>query len=263
MTAPASLSKNVFPAVNALLGAAFIGELFAPAWSGTLDGATIVLAAAASVLALQRQLPLQNVLPAALIVALIGGLAHGFSAQPNLSIPFGPIVFNPAAGGKLFNFVPWTVPLLWVIAIFSARGVARLILRPWRKIKNYGYWLIGVTVAQAAAFDVALEPYAWHVKHFWLWQHTKLAVTWEGVTLLNFVGWLGVSLLILMFITPSLIRKQPGNPSAPDLHPLILWLGALLLFAVGAGGAGLWGAVGVDATLAAVTTVLAVRGAKW
>jgi hypothetical protein len=80
---------------------------------------------------------------------------------------------------------------------------------------------------------------------------------------LNYVGWLCVALLIMMFITPSLIRKQPGNPSAPDYHPLILWLGALLLFAAGAGRAGLWGAAAVDVAIAAVTTAFAVRGAKW
>jgi uncharacterized membrane protein len=249
--------------LNALLGVAFIAEILAPRFSSALDAATITLAALASVAALNRQLPLQNVLPAALIAALIGGIAHGLSANPNLSIPFGPIVFNPAVGGKIFNAIPWTVPLLWVVAIFNARGVARLILRPWRKVKNYGFRLIGLTALLAVAFDFALEPFAWHVKHFWLWQRTKIAVTWQGTTLLNFFGWLFVALLILAFATPALIKKQPGAPSAPDYHPLVLWLGALLLFAVGSAGAGLWWPVAADAVIAAVTAVLAVRGAKW
>jgi uncharacterized membrane protein len=136
-------------------------------------------------------------------------------------------------------------------------------LRPWRKVKTYGFWLIGFTALLAVAFDVALEPFAWHVKHFWLWQPTRIAVTWEGATLVNFVGWACVSLLIMMVITPWLIRKQPGNAGALDLHPLILWLGALLLFAVGCAGAGLWWPVMVDAAIAAVTAFFAVRGARW
>ncbi|HEX9048482.1 MAG TPA: carotenoid biosynthesis protein, partial [Verrucomicrobiae bacterium] len=135
--------------------------------------------------------------------------------------------------------------------------------RPWRKVKNYGYWLIGVTAALAVAFDFALEPFAWHTKHWWLWQKTKLPVTWHGATLLNFLGWAFVSALIMAFATPSLIRKQPGTPTAPDLHPLYLWLGALTLFAVGSATAGLWSATVADAVIAAVTTVLAVRGVKW
>jgi len=263
MRLPASTPKNLFWMLNALLGAAFIVEILAPRFSPALDAVTIALAAVASVAALHRQLPLQNVLPAALITALIGGVAHGLSSNQNLSIPFGPVVFNPAIGAKIFNAIPWTIPLLWIVAIFNARGVARLILRPWRKVKNYGFWLLGLTCVLAVAFDFALEPFAWHVKHFWLWQPTKITVTWQGATLLNFIGWAFVSLLIMLFATPSLIKKQPGNPSTPDFHPLILWLGALLLFAVGSAGVGLWWPVAADAVIAVITTVLAVRGAKW
>jgi uncharacterized membrane protein len=263
MRLPANTPKQLFWILNALLGVAFIVEILAPRFSSDFDAATITLAALASVAALNRQLPLQNVLPAALITALIGGIAHGLSSNPNLSIPFGPIVFNPACGAKVFNAIPWTIPLLWIVAIFNARGLARLILRPWRKVKNYGFWLIGLTAALAVAFDIALEPFAWHVKHFWLWQPTKIAVTWQGTTLLNFLGWAFVALLILAFATPSLIKKQPGSPSTPDYHPLAIWLGAFLLFATGAAGAGLWWPVGADTAIAVVTAVFAVRGAKW
>ena len=261
---PPITPKILFWMLNALLGVAFIAEILAPRFSSALDAATITLAALASVAALNRQLPLQNVLPAALIAALIGGIAHGLSANPNLSIPFGPIVFNPAVGGKIFNAIPWTVPLLWIVAIFNARGVARLILRPWRKVKNYGFRLIGLTALLAMLFDFALEPFASHkVKVFWNWQPTKIHFTWFGASPLNFLGWLFVALLILAFATPSLIKKQPGAPSTPDFHPLVLWLGALLLFAAGSAGAGLWWPVAADAVIAAVTAVLAVRGAKW
>ena len=270
LPASTSTSKILFWVLNAFLGVAFLAEISTPKSSSaldaatiTLDAATITLAAVASVAGLARQLPLQNVLPTALIAALIGGLAHGLSSNSNFSIPFGPITFSPPAGEKIFNFVPWSIPLLWVIAIFNARGVGRLILRPWRKVKNYGYWLIGLTAALATAFDLALEPYAWYVKHFWFWQRTKIPFTWEGAALLNFVGWAFVSLLIMMFATPSLIRKQPGKSSSPDIQPLALWLGALILFATGSAGAGLWWPVGVDAAIAAVTTVFAVRGVKW
>ena len=263
MPLPDRTQKNVFRVLNGLLATAFAVELFIPRASTALDGCLLALAAAASIAALHQQLPLQNVLSAAGIVALIGGVAHGLSANPNLSLPFGPIVFNPAAGAKMFNSLPWTIPLLWIVAIFSSRGVSRIILRPWRKVKNYGFWLIGLTVILAVAFDVALEPYARHVKGFWIWQPTRISLTWSGASPLNFVSWLCVSLLMMLFITPSLIRKQPGSSSAPDYHPFALWLGALLLFTVGCARVGLWAAVGVDVAIAAITTVFAVRGAKW
>ena len=263
MSAPASTAKYFFWGLNAVLGLVFLVELAAPGCAREWDVAIIVLAALASVAALAQQLPLQNVLPAAALAAGVGGLAQALSANPGFSLPFGPIVFTSAAGTRIFDTIPWTVPLLWVIAIFNGRGLARLMLRPWRKVTNYGFWLIGLTVVLATVFEVALEPYAWHVKHFWLWQPTRLAVTWQGVSLLNFLTWPFVVLLILVFASPLLIRKQPGNPSAPDIHPLLVWLGALMLFAVGAARLKQWGPVGVDAGLGIITATFAVRGMRW
>ena len=78
-----------------------------------------------------------------------------------------------------------------------------------------------------------------------------------------FLGWLAVALLIMAFITPSLIRKQPGAQPPPDYTPVALWFGAMLLFAGGAGSAGLWSAVVVDAVLAGIVAVFCWRGAKW
>jgi hypothetical protein len=130
-------------------------------------------------------------------------------------------------------------------------------------VKNYGFWLIGLTGVLVMAFDFAFEPFATHVKHFWFWQPTKISVTWFGASPLSFLGWGAVSLLILAFATPSLIKKQPGKRSTPDFHSFVLWLGALLWFAVGSARAALWWPVGVDAAIAAVTAVFAIRGAKW
>lgn len=253
--------KQLLWTLNALLGAAFVGELVVPGYLAWLDAGAVALAALASLVALNRQLPLQNILPAALVTAVIGGTVHGFSSRT--SIPLGPIVFNSQAGAQLFDVVPWPIPVLWIAAVFSARGVSRLILRPWRKVKTYGYWLIGCTGVLVVAWDIALEPFAWHVKHLWLWQPTKLALNWHGASPLNFIGWGFATVFILMFITPSLIRKQPGSSGAPDYHPLAIWLGALLIFAVGSARAGLWLPAGVDATIAAVSVALAIRGGKW
>lgn len=262
MSAPASNPVNPFRVVNGMLAVAFIAGLLIHKSSGVLDGLILILAALASILALNRQLPPQNVLTAAGIAAVFGGVAHALTAVPNVSLPFGPLVFNPAAGQKLFNCLPWMIPLLWMVVILNARGVSRLILRPWREAKNYGFWLTGLTVLLVVAFDAALDPFAARVKHFWTWQPTGMPVIWQGATPLNFIAWALVSVLILAFATPFLIRKQ-GNLSDPDLHPLVIWLGAVLLFAVGCAETGIWLAVAADATLALVTAYFSVRGARW
>jgi uncharacterized membrane protein len=238
-----------------------IASLFVPArQSAPVDAFALVLAAAASVAVLARTLPLQSVLFAAFITMLIGGAAHALSARTGL--PFGPLSFGEQSGPQLFNCVPWTVPFFWVVAIFNSRGVVRLILRPWRKVKNYGFLLMAFTALLALAFDFALEPFA-RAKHLWLWHPTKISITWHSASPLVFLGWIFVTGIILAVIMPYLIRKQPGSPSTPDFAPLALWLGAIGLFGVNAAQAGLWSAVMLDGIIAVTISVLCWRGAKW
>ena len=234
-----------------------------PGDSPGIGAGLIVLAAVTSVLSLAKQLPLQNVLAAAVITAFLGGIAFSLTAQPAIAMPFGPIVFQPGAGSKIFSAVPWPLPLLCVIAIFNARGVSRYILRPWRKTKRYGWWVIGLSAVLVTAFDLALEPFAVHAAHIWLWQPTKIPATWQGASPLDPVGWFVMTLLILAIITPWLIRKQPGRSHAKGFHPVVIWLGSLLLFAVEAARNGMWGPIWIDAGLAAVTLLFVVRGVKW
>src|SRR5438552_210077 len=170
------------------------------------DGALIVLATAATVGSLARRLPGQNVMLASVIIAVIGGGVQTLGALTG--IPFGPFVYNPDnIGQELFHPLPWAAPMIWVVVILNSRGVARLMLRPWRKIRAYGFWVIGLTTLLAALFDLGLEPFATRVKGFWFWSPTKLPFGWYGAPLVNFIGWALTTLLILAFATPSLIDK--------------------------------------------------------
>jgi len=233
----------------------------APDKPGWPDALLLLLATAGTLVTLSRRLPWQNVLWAALIMALIGGTAHALGEITG--IPFGPFVFEPEAGPRLFKTLPWAMPLLWIVVILNSRGVARLILRPWRKTKLYGFRVIGFTAALVTLFDLALDPFASRMRHYWLWTPTKFPVTWQGAPLVNFPGWAAVSLLILAFVTPILINKRPRGKSSPDYHPLGIWLGALLLFASASALKGLWPVTVADAGMGVVTAVFAIRGARW
>lgn len=227
----------------------------------TVDTAFILIAAASLLAGLWRQLPLQNVALAALGIALIGGGLSALGARTGL--PFGPFLFASGMGHPILGVLPWAMPLVWVVAILLSRGVARLMLRPWRKNKTYGFRLIGVTAFLVFLLDVAIEPYAFHVRHYWMWERTTIPLTWEGAALINFFAWALVSVLILLFITPALIVKQPRSKKGPDFYPLCLWLGALALLGCGCGVNGLWPAVIADAVIAIGTTIFAIRGAMW
>ncbi|MDD5141501.1 MAG: carotenoid biosynthesis protein [Verrucomicrobiales bacterium] len=247
-----------------LLAAAFLCALVAVgAGSDTsLPEAWLLLLATVSTLAaLARQLPAQNVLLAALITAFIGGVAHIFGAKAG--IPFGQFMFGSEAGLKLFGTLPWIMPLLWVVAVLNSRGVARLVLRPWRKVRAYGFWLMGLTAMFTMLFDCALEPFAARMKHYWIWTADGFSLTPQGAPVSSSVGWFIVTLLILAFATPALINKQLSKRSSPDFHPLAVWLGAIFLFGVAAALHGVWLVVATDAVICVVTAVFAIRSAKW
>ena len=231
-----------------------------PGKPGWLEALLLLLATASTITALARQLPLQNVLLAAFIIAVMGGAVQVLGVT--MGIPFGPFLFGAEAGPQLFKTLPWSMPFVWIVVILNSRGAARLILRPWRKVRNYGFWLISLTALLAMLFDLALDPFASRAKHYWLWLPTKFPVTWQEAPLVNFFSWAAVSLLILAFATPALINKNPAKRTV-DFHPLALWLGAVLLFGISSARHGMWPPVVLDGILMAAAATFAIRGGRW
>ena len=221
----------------------------------------LLLATAGTIVSLERQLPLQNVFLASFVIAFVGGAAHALGAT--CGIPFGPFTFTGELGPRLFKTLPWAVPLIWIVTVLNSRGVARLVLRPWRKTKTYGFWLIGLTAALTMLFVLALDPFASRIKHYWFWTSVKFPLTWQGAPLVDFLSWGIVTLLILAFVTPALINKQLSRRSSPDFHPLCVWLGGILIFGIACAQNGFWPAAAVDAVIGIVAIIFAIRGARW
>jgi len=232
-----------------------------PGKSGWPEAVLLLLAIVCIIAALSRHLPLQNIFSAVFAIAIASSAVIWLDF--NTGIPFGQFTMGDNTGPKFLTAVPWALPLVWVAAILNSRGVARLILRPWRKIRGYGFRLIGVTTALTVLFDLGLDPFASRVKRYWFWGPTKFPLTWQDAPLVNFFGWAVVTLLILAFVTPMLINKKPIHRRPPDFHPLGIWLGAVLLFGAGSASLGLWSAVWLDAIAGVVVAIFAVRGARW
>ena len=219
-----------------------------------------VAAAATTLAALARWLPAQNVLLAAALIALIGGGVQTLGAVTG--IPFGACTYTDSAGRRVFDILPWPMPLMWVVVVFNARGVGRLILRPWRRTSTYGFRLIALTCVFAVVFDLALEPFASKVCRYWIWQTPETVLAWHTAPWTNFLGWFTTALFILTFITPCLINKKPVR-RPPDYHPLVVWLLLNLIFATGTATHGLWSAAVFTLLANILVTVFAVRGARW
>jgi len=246
--------------IAGLLGSCIALMVSSRSAGGELEAGLIVVGALTTLISMSRKLPGQNVLFAAIIAAIIGGAAHAIGAVTG--VPFGPFIYTETVGPQLFHVLPWAIPFIWIIVILNSRGVARLILRPWRKTRVYGFWVIGLTAALALLFDLGLEPFATRVKGFWLWGPTKLEVDWHGAPVTNFLGWMLTALLIPAFSTPFLINKKPVR-SSPDYHPLIVWVLFNVLFATGAATRQLWTAAGFSVAASVVVIVFALRGARW
>jgi uncharacterized membrane protein len=225
-----------------------------------LEGALLLSAMVCAVTAVSRTLPFQNVLWGAVVIGCIGGMAHaiGFLA----SIPFGPYVYTPAAGPKIFGLLPWAIPLLWILFIYSSRGVARLILKPWRKTRVYGFWLMGLTVVLSLILDLGMDPFASRLKHYWIWELTRFPYDWHGTPLTSFLGWTVTAAFVMVFVTPMLINKKPGS-SSMEYRCSIIWILLNVLFVTVAVTHEFWLAAGVVTVGTAAALIFAVRGAKW
>jgi uncharacterized membrane protein len=243
--------------------------LLQTAWGRPLPGprawpeALLILFTTLSVLmSLARPLPGAKVLIAAGLIAIAGGGVQAIGALT--AFPFGPFSYTSEVGPRWFGVIPWWLPAVWVSAVLTARGVARLILRPWRKTKMYGFWVIGFATGLTTVWNLAGEPYATRVAGCWVWLPTKLPFHWYQMPWTNSLGWALLTLLLLAFTTPLLINKYPrSRRHRVDYQPLVVWNGWLVWFGWGAALHGLWAATVLCGAAALLPTIFAVRGARW
>jgi uncharacterized membrane protein len=223
------------------------------------DGLLLVLGAATTLASQRRHLPGQNVMLAAIVIAVIAGAMHTLGALTG--VPFGPYKYEENIGQLLFYPLPWAIPVLWLVVVLTSRGVGRLILRPWHTSRNYGFWLLGLTAFLVVLFDFNLEPFATHVRHYWSWTPTKLPLDWYGAPLINFLGWALTAGIILAFATPALIHKKPA-PQALEHDSLVHWLMMLSLVVAGDLAGKLWLPAAFAALSAVLVAAFAITGPK-
>jgi hypothetical protein len=245
-----------------LAWAVVVIRLFDPSLFGEArwpEGVLLVVATASIVSSAVQQLPLQNVMLAGTIIAFIGGLAHTVGALT--AVPFGPFSYTNQMP-LLFPGLPWAIPVLWLLMILMCRGVGRLILRPWRKTRNYGFWLMGITTGAVVLFDFGLEAFATQIRGYWFWMPTHAFLYWHRTPWVNFFAWAVVTLVILGFSTPSLINKKPVK-RPPEYWPLILWCALNAVFVIAFTTHQMWLGTAVVGAFAIIAAVFAIKGARW
>lgn len=253
------------PVFYTFLGTAILVWIFAlaemslPTWLKWFDGFVFFTAALTILVSLGRRFPAQYVVFVGVVLLIIAGAVEFYAARTGK--PFGYAIYSDELGPKIAQRLPWAVPFVWVAFVLGSRGLARLILRPWRANPEYGWWVIGLTAVLAVGLDACYEPFAAHVRHYRAWLTSPNSVHWYGVAWVNFVGWFAVSMVGLLAVSPLLISKQPIRQPF-DRHPAIVWLVLLAYFTTANAFRGLWTAVELGVVLGVVAGALAWRGSR-
>ena len=198
---------------------------------------------------------------AAILIAIAGGAVTFLDLKTG--IPFGPFTSDGNTGPKMFPGLPWALPLVWIVAVLNSRGVARLILRPWRKIHGYGFWLIGVTAVLTMLFDCALEPFASQVKHYWYLGDDQISAVVAGRAAGELFRLAGGDAADSGVRHANADQQATAQRRPPDFHPLGDLAGRGFAFWRRRRADGLVAAAALDAVIGIVIAVFAIRGARW
>ena len=202
-------------ACSLLLGASFwVAAPVMPSflyWSGVL---CLVLMALAALASLARYLPWQNVIVSAGLIVLLSGVGEPGNTASRA-------VWARGGDDRL-----WGEPLAWLVAIVTARGLGRLILRPWLQTPTYGFRLLAASVLLVVLVDAGFGVLAVNANGAWHW---RLGASWPIPAWSHAAGVAMFSLFLLVAAAPWLIDKRPEIPP-PDRQPLVIW--AFLAFLV-------------------------------
>lgn len=235
------------------------GRELPPAWRWA-DGAFWFLAAATSVAGLARWMPAQNALAA-------GGILGGFGALVEMvgtgtGFPFGQYEYTQRLGYKIVESVPWPVLFYWIAILLNSRGVARLVLRPWRRTEYYGFWVIFLSAFLSTWLALGAEPFFVHAAVYKNWTGRASAWNWHSVPWTFFLAWPVVSALALAFVTPWLVLKAPLKAPS-DYHPLVVWILLAVLFLAGGLLWQCWNATLSMAFALPLVGMAAIRGRRY
>lgn len=205
------------------------GRDLPPAWRWA-DGLFWVSTAATCVASLARWLPAQNAAAAGTMLLAFAAIMELMGARTHF--PFGSYDYTTRMGYLLIDSVAWPILFYWVAALLCCRGIARLILRPWRRASHYGFLLILLAALLSTWLSLSAEPFFAQVAVYKTWQTSGARWTWHSVPWTFFLAWWVLSVLALAMVSPWLIVKSPIK-SPPDSHSLYVWLMLEGLFLVG------------------------------
>jgi hypothetical protein len=218
------------------------------------DALLWMAAAATCVAGLARWMPAQNALGAGMILAALAALVELVGQETGF--PFGNFRHcgpgeDPASLGvfRALHNTPWPVFFCWVAILLSSRGVARVLLRPWRRFSHYGLWVIVLGSVLALWLAWGTEVFLHEVAKSKQWSLDGESPYTAPIPWTFYVAWWVTSFLALAFVAPWLILKPPVK-APTDMHPVLVWLLLATLLLAGCASRHSWpAAIGMAVAL--------------
>src|SRR3954453_3123277 len=206
-----------------LATATVVAQILYPLVSGTarnvLTVLTVLVFAAASFTAAWRRAGASFALGLLVISAGLGFAAEAVGVATG--VPFGDYAYAGSLGPGLLG-VPLVIPLAWTMMAYPALVVGRRCARSLATPHRYLEIVVGAVAL--ASWDVFLDPQMVDAGH---WRFAAgNGPTLTGIPLVNFVGWLLVSLLLMTLLVVLLPdpSEHGGGPPEGDAVPLALYL---------------------------------------
>jgi len=165
-----------------------------PAW---LDFTFFALAAANVLLLASEHVGSRKAWLSFFIVTILSGTAC-YLGRDFVNLSYTPLM-GPMIGGSL----PLALPLLWWALVGSLYLLYRYILPIFD-----ARVLALLTAVSILVFDWLLEPFAWRIKYYWIWNHGE--IPWQ-----NYFAW-----LILAFLLARLVPLKGASAPAGYQKPL-------------------------------------------
>jgi uncharacterized membrane protein len=152
--------------------------------------------------------------------AAIGGLLFALGVSLEYvgvltGVPFGQYTYTGVLIPQLPGGVPPAIGFAWLMIVVSGLFTARLMLRIGRPHSASAIVATSTLgAALAVGLDLLLEPVAYHVKRYWLWEGTSGG--YYGVPWSNFVTWfvtaLAMNVLVSLLLRQCTVGARHASP---------------------------------------------------
>jgi putative membrane protein len=156
----------------------------------------------------------------------------------NTGTLFGHYSYTGVLAPLLPMGVPLAIGFAWVMVVVGGLATARMLLGSRRAHDaRWNVLLSLLGAALAVGLDFLLEPVAFHVKGYWLWDEAEGGGGYYGVPWSNFVTWLAAVFALNLLVTLRI--NLWGKLRWPWL-PVALYVMNVLMFGIVCVAHGFW-----------------------